>query len=242
MGTKRTTRGPNARRRSVFATQAFPQGSSPIFRGASGVSNSGSCLDEATPEARVSPEIPPVSNGAVLSDSPTEGSDGVGACGEIERPLPKAADEPAVLCKDGYLESAAVSKVKNLDGESTTEAEGQSKSRNLDTHEATVKPAAVTDETGERNVTSGPASGETADVERRKRSLLEQQSRSGKKVGDNQKRELSEDPDQDALNIKKHDHGDGSFQAPGKMVIILCLLAAPNCPWRNGRKSRISKA
>ncbi|CAL9761801.1 unnamed protein product [Musa acuminata subsp. burmannicoides] len=225
MGTKHTTRGPNARRRSVFASRAFPQGSSPIFRDASGPSDSGSCLDEATPEALVCPEIPPVSNGAVSSESPTEGSDGVDACGEVERPIPKAADDPAVLCKDGHLESAAVSKVNNLDGESTTEAESESKSRNLNTHEATVKPAAIIGETGERNVTSGSVSGETADAERKKRSLLEQQSRSGKKAGDNQKRELSEDRDQDAFNIKKQNHGDGSSQAPGKMVSWLLRTA-----------------
>ncbi|CAL9117407.1 unnamed protein product [Musa textilis] len=229
MGTKHTTRGPNARRRSVFAARAFPQGSSAIFRDASGLSDSGSCLDEATPEARVSPEIPPVSNGAGSSESPTEGSDGVDARGGVERPLPKPADDPAV------------SKVKNLDGESTTEAESESNSRNLNTHEATVKPAAIIGETGERNVASGSVSGETADAERKQRSLLEQQSRSGKKAGDNQKRELSEDPDQDARNIKKHNHGDGSSQAPGKMVILFGLMAAPNCPWRNGRKARISK-
>ncbi|RWW17256.1 hypothetical protein GW17_00018818 [Ensete ventricosum] len=96
-------------------------------------------------------------------------------------------------------------------------------------------------EASEKNVSSVSAYDETLEAERKKRSLLKQQRQSGKKVGSNQKRKVTEDPDQGAIDIKIPTIEDGSSQSPGKTVIVLGVMAAQNCPWRNGRRSRVSK-
>ncbi|CAL9080958.1 unnamed protein product [Musa textilis] len=96
-------------------------------------------------------------------------------------------------------------------------------------------------EGSEKNVSSRSTYEETLEAERKKRSLLKQQGQSGKKVGSSQKRKLPEDPDKGAIDIKKLTDEDGSSQSPGKTVIVLGVMAAQNCPWRNGRRSRVGK-
>lgn len=96
-------------------------------------------------------------------------------------------------------------------------------------------------EASEKNVSSRSTYEETLEAERKKRSLLKQQRQSGKKVGSSQKRKLPEDPDKGAIDTKKLTNEDGSSQSPGKTAIVFGVMAAQNCPWRNGKRSRVSK-